>query len=719
MTEFKRIKPQLKNAKPGSVAAITACPEVLDWFDPEQNAEIDIASITAGSKTKIHFRCPKCGAPMYREMYRFLTKQPDGTYSVPVCQKCSPTVRRDRVWLPEAVPDIDKYWNYEKNDGHKPAEFSAVSSTKVWTNCPICGTPVRRTVRYTWAPDEQGVGHVIHCRTCGKRTEDNSLMQLFPEITQYWDYSQNEHDPDYYTISSGQRVFLHCPVCTRVRQLHICDAIVKEENGYRLSLCSECAKKQELDIRRQQDSNIAKACPDIDLYWDDRNELNPSDLTLHCLTRIYTHCPTCNKLLNRRAVNTFAENNDGTWRVLQCQKCAALDSARYKAISESGPLLLACPEIKEWWADTNDLSPDMVTHGSHYEAELICPACHAEMRRDIHSFVTMHSDGQLRPVACPVCGYSSKGNPEDNLVAECPNIIEWWDYDANAPFKPEQFTKGSQFMAHLKCPDCGLGLFSGIHSLLHTDEDGKLCISHEGRCRKYRAMSSDNNLVTCYPEVKDWWDYDRNAPYMPEEYTLFSPTRMHFTCPVCGTGTYRRITDAFTVDENEVPTLFKCPYCAGVKPIPGVNSLAALYPELASECISVDDPERILPSATSRVEWRCSTCGGKWFDLVINRVNGAGCPYCDDRKALRGYNTLQVRYPDLIKTEWAELENILIGIDPDNILDTNSEQAWWICTECGRRYMMSTKQRILKLKRGHKPCTFCNGRRPPSPRIIL
>lgn len=334
-----------------------------------------------------------------------------------------------------------------------------------------------------------------------------------------------------------------------------------------------------------------------------------------------------------------------------------------------------------------------------------------------------------------------------------------------------------------------MDLYTGIHSLLHTDENGNIVISHKGRCRKYRAMESDNNLVTCYPQVKTWWDYEENKPHLPEEYTLFSAKQAHFQCPSCGTKTHRRIVDAFVLDENGVPVLFKCPYCSGAKATPGVNSLAALYPELAAECLSADDPERILASSSSRMKWKCPDCGGQWFDLVSNRVNGAGCPYCEDRRALTGYNdlstidpelslewspnnelspeevrrsspapalwncptchgeysyiiaarkvgddacpycserkpspgynTLQAKHPDLIAKEWAVNENTLIGLDPDRILDSSTEPAWWNCPQCHHPYIMSPKNRLLKLKRGHNPCTFCNGRRIPSPRFIL
>lgn len=709
-----------KYAKPNSILAIDACPETIEWWDTEKNEDLDIHTITAGSKKKIYFKCPKCGEPMYREMYRFLTKQENGSYHVPICQKCSPSVRKDRVYLTDAVPDIEKYWDYSLNEGKSPSDFSASASDKVWTKCPICGTSVRRNVRYTWALGDDGVGHVIHCRTCGKRNQGNSLSALFPSIRDYWCFEKNDHPPEQYTISSGKKVYIRCPKCGCEKYVAICDAIQQDKDGnYRMALCTDCAKVKNLDTRRQKDSNIASACPDINLYWDSKNICNPNERTIYTRTKIYTHCPTCGRLLYRSGINTF-KKVDGIWCVKQCQKCGSTDAIREKAMSTSGSVISECPEIKDWWDyGKNSMTPNDLTRGSHYEAFLKCPACKAVFNRDIHSFIAVHKDGNLRPVACPECGYSSKGNPEDNLVKVCPDIVNWWDYEANKPFVPEQFSKGSQYRAYLKCPDCGLRLYTEIHSLLHTDDNGTVVISHAGKCRKYKAMASSNNLVTSYPQIKLWWDYDKNAPDLPEEYTVFSSKHIHFKCPDCGSESYRRITDAFALNNEGIPTLFKCPFCAGTKPIPHVNSLAALYPELAAECISVADTDAIFPNASSRVEWKCSKCGGKWFGLVVNRVNGQGCPYCEGKLPLPGYNTFKVKHPDLINEEWSTAENILIDIDPDKILDNSMEKVWWKCPICKHLYLMSVKDRLMKAKRKHNPCTFCNGRRIPSPRIIL
>lgn len=620
------------------------------------------------------------------------------------------------------IPDIEQYWDIQLNNGQLPSIVSLKSQEKVWIHCPVCKEPVQRRAVDIWKADKKGVMQIRCCRACSKITPQNALMVLFPEITQYWCFDKNKRIPEGYAISSGKKVYIRCPDCGTERYLAVCDAVVKDADGkYRVSSCNDCAKAKTLDLKRQSDSNIAKACPDIDLYWDDKNEHRPDELTLHTLTKIYTHCPTCGKLLHRRATNTFKEEN-GVWKVLQCQKCAATDANREKGLRYSGALILECPEIKDWWdTEKNNKPLGDISRGSHYEAYWHCPACRGSFQKDVHTFVSVHQDGKLGPVACPHCGYS--GDPEDNLVKVCPEIEQWWDYDANAPFRPEQFSRGAQFQADLVCPDCGLRLHTGIHSLLHVDEEGNVVISHKGRCRKYKAMASENNLVTCHPQVKKWWDYDKNAPAIPEEYTLFSPKRAYFKCPDCGTETYRRISDAFLkADTTGKPTLFVCPYCSERGVDPEVNSLKAMNPELAAEWSPTNEwPPNKVRAISSRIAiWRCPTCHGEYNARIKDReVGDDSCPYCKGIKPLPGYNTFATKHPQLIKQEWAFNENTLIGADPDKILDTNVQKAWWKCPSCQHLYLMSAKDRLMKEKRRHNPCTFCGGRRLPSPRVIL
>ena len=103
MTDTKIIDPRLFKRR---LSAVEACPEIIDWWNYEKNENIDLNTISYGSKKKFYFNCPECHAEMYREMYRFITKNKDGTFFAPICQKCHPTKNKNKVILTDAVPDI-------------------------------------------------------------------------------------------------------------------------------------------------------------------------------------------------------------------------------------------------------------------------------------------------------------------------------------------------------------------------------------------------------------------------------------------------------------------------------------------------------------------------------------------------------------------------------------------------------------------------------------
>ena len=608
----------------------------------------------------------------------------------------------NKVILTDAVPDIEKYWDYEANEGKKPSDFGASSSEKVWTKCPICGTSVRRNVRFTWEKDENGVGHVIHCRTCGKRNNNNSLVVLFPDIKKYWIYEKNEHDPEYYSISSGKKVYTRCPSCGEERYIAICDLIVNRNDRYELTQCIDCSLT--LNPRRNVIGSIAKNYPDIDKYWDDRNASKPDEIALNSQEIIFIHCPTCDKLVKRRALNSFRRDDQtGIYTLLDCHKCAAQKAGKIRGLNQSGALIDKCPEIEEWWdAENNTIALKNITRGSHYEAQLKCPACHSSFTRQIHSFVNTKRDGRLLPVACPECGYSSKGDPNDNILKLCPEVDKWWDYEANSPYRPEQFTKGSKFQAHFICPDCGMRLYTDIHSLMKSDENGKLHIRHEGKCLKFRSMKSDNNLVKQYPQIKEWWDYEENGKALPEEFTIHSAKRMHFICPSCGAKTYRRITDAFTIEANSgKPILFNCPYCRNKKALAGYNSLLDTNPELAKEWSDNNDlkASEVLPTSSSRVQWVCPTCRGKYYAAIRDRkVGDDACPYCQNDKLLPGYNSLLDTNPELAK-EWSDSNNLKAS----EVLPTSWSRVKWVCPTCRGEYSAIIRDR----KAGDDACPYC------------
>ena len=156
-----------------------------------------------------------------------------------------------------------------------------------------------------------------------------------------------------------------------------------------------------------------------------------------------------------------------------------------------------------------------------------------------------------------------------------------------------------------------------------------------------------------------------------------------------------------------------CPYCNDRRVLTGLNDFATMYPELSAEWSPNNNmkPSEVLATRQHRVLWICPECGGEYAWPMNERHLGDGvCPFCNNRKVLPGYNSLLVKYPELM-TEWDTINNLLIGVDADQILPQNIHSIWWICNSCGYHYRMATSRRIMYETRNQIACSKCKGRR--------
>lgn len=145
-----------------------------------------------------------------------------------------------------------------------------------------------------------------------------------------------------------------------------------------------------------------------------------------------------------------------------------------------------------------------------------------------------------------------------------------------------------------------------------------------------------------------------------------------------------------------------CPYCDNRMVLPGFNSLAVRYPEIAKTWSprnekSADD---YLPQSKEEVMWLCPDCGGEYKAPICKVfLRPFDCPYCNDRKALLGFNTLAARHPELAK-QWSP--NNILGADM--VLAKSKQVGEWICPDCSNTYFAAP----FDIVSGNATCPFCN-----------
>ena len=144
------------------------------------------------------------------------------------------------------------------------------------------------------------------------------------------------------------------------------------------------------------------------------------------------------------------------------------------------------------------------------------------------------------------------------------------------------------------------------------------------------------------------------------------------------TGSGRKVTfkcdkghiwEAVIKDRTKKGVNCNCPYCSGKRIWGKPNDFASIHPELAKQwdndknnCLSSE----ITHSSNQKFWWKCSE-GHSWQQTPNSRTSAdpkKGCPYCANRKVLKGYNDLTTRFPSIAK-QWHPTKNKL---KPDEVV---------------------------------------------------
>ena len=86
-------------------------------------------------------------------------------------------------------------------------------------------------------------------------------------------------------------------------------------------------------------------------------------------------------------------------------------------------------------------------------------------------------------------------------------------------------------------------------------------------------------------------------------------------------------------------------------------------------------PKNITYSSEKKVWWICEK-SHKYERAVYSKIKGHGCPYCNNRKVLTGFNDLATKCPHIAK-QWHPTKND--DLTTKNILYNSSKKVWWIC----------------------------------------
>ena len=189
------------------------------------------------------------------------------------------------------------------------------------------------------------------------------------------------------------------------------------------------------------------------------------------------------------------------------------------------------------------------------------------------------------------------------------------------------------------------------------------------------------SLAEMRPDIATEWHPTKNGDLTPEKVASKSSKRVWWLCPK-GHEYEQRVA-------NRTTRSLSCPYCSRHKLLNGFNDLETMFPEIAKEWNPTKNggltPNSIAARSSNKVWWICSK-GHEWQATVASRTDadaGRGCPYCSNRKLLRGFNDLATKFPDVAK-EWDYEKNG--DLSPSDVIAGTPKRVWWKCSNCGHEY---------------------------------
>lgn len=403
-------------------------------------------------------------------------------------------------------PSLTSEWDYEKNEGIVPTEFSKGSERKVWWVC-------KRGHSWKAAIYSRAAGG--GCSKCAKE-----LQSSFPEIVLY--YYVKKLFPD--AISRYKDEFL---------------------DPFELDIYIPS-----LNVGIEYDGERWHQAIDKDL----RKNKKCAD---HKIALIRIREPKCPILTDNRSINIMMENKrTGICKAIQIvfDEISKLAKVRYTIdidlsrdnteiltlldISQKeNSLKLLYPDIASEWDSikNGNILPDDFTGGSDKKVWWICPLG--------HSYFAPIS-ARVRGRGCSICSGKQILKGFNDFESRYPDLAQEWDYQKN-DITPDMVSYGSDQKFWWLCTKG-----HSYQCSINNRRAGQSCYYCSGK----QVLPGFNDISTTHPEIARQWCVDSNE-LQPSEVSAGSHKEVWWECHVCG---HRWVSRVYSRCNNKSG----CPKCS-------------------------------------------------------------------------------------------------------------------------------------------------------------
>lgn len=338
------------------------------------------------------------------------------------------------------------------------------------------------------------------------------------------------------------------------------------------------------------------------------------------------------------------------------------------------------PELaKEWHATKNgDLLPSQISSkSSNKKVWWQCKLGHEWDAKPLH-----RTNGS----GCPFCAGSKIFPGFNDMVTTNPQLAAEWHPTKNLPIAPSEISASNPKKYWWICPDEG-------HEWQAQASDRNRRNTSCYYCSDFKVLVGYNDLTTTRPDLAQEWHPTKNGENTPQKVSANKSVKAWWLCS---------LDHEWEASVSSRSKGSGCPTCSGNRVLIGFNDLASRSPHLLAEWHPVKNlpklPTDYSWSSGFKVWWK-GKCDHEWEAKISNRNNGAGCPVCNAKLILRGFNDLESQNPGLAK-EWHAHKNQL---KPHEVTPSSNKKVWWL-GKCGHEW-----QTVIANRTAGNGCPYCSG----------
>ena len=377
-----------------------------------------------------------------------------------------------------------------------------------------------------------------------------------------------------------------------------------------------------------------------------------------------------------------------TWKCMKCNgeyECSVVkrhqEGCPYcsdkQMLKEYNTLQETHPYLEKFWDKSNDKSISEYWHKSSECINWKCPCCNIQFQ-------------------CSPVEMISRTNLENSNFETCPNNCDWNtlifnnDIFYNSPRLRKEWSKKNNISVHLTLSHIETKKYWWNCSICQGEYLCSIPIRREvidscPYCNDEQPLKGYNTLSDIHPELSSYWS-NKNIQQL-DEITLSEAKNKKciWLCDCCNLEFNEKLSivlDKFSnISNKELKKI--CPYCNKKIPKPE-ESLGYKKPFLKSEWLENinGDIYNVFSNSNDIIEWICRKCHRNYKAKISNRAeDDKCCPYCSNRKLIKGINDLATTHPHLIK-EWSSLNDRQLSC----LTNKSSYKAWWNCSVCSNTY---------------------------------